>query len=102
MHGVQFLGFTTALLFAPQSGEETRAQIRRKNGELQERAQKAFIAALEGLETSIRAILRRMEEFSARLDKAHMWDKHELARWQEELEAIEEASEEALAEARME
>jgi gas vesicle protein len=96
------VGGAIALLFAPQSGEETRAQIRRKNSELQTRAREACIAALDGFENATRAILKRIEAFSARLNKAHTWDKYELARWQEELEAIEEASEEALAEARME
>jgi hypothetical protein len=46
-------------------------------------------------------IQRKTEELSTKVDKALGRDKEELARWQEELAAIEEASDEALAEARM-
>ena len=44
---------------------------------------------------------RKTEELSAKVDMAFGRDEEEFARWQEELAAIEEASDEALAEARI-
>lgn len=94
-------GGAIALLFAPRSGEETRAQIREKSSELKEKAETNCAKVLNGLETATKEILRRTEELSARLEKTHTWDEDELARWDEELAAIEQASQEALEEARM-
>ena len=95
------VGGTIALLFVPQSGEETRATIRQKNSELKERAARACTQVLKGLETVTRKVLKKTEELSARLQETHTWDEDELARWDEELAAIEQASQEALEEARM-
>jgi gas vesicle protein len=67
------VGGTIALLLAPQSGRETRVQIR-----------------------SIK------EKPKAKLNKTHTWDKDELVRWDLELAEIEQAAQEALEEARME
>ena len=94
-------GGATVLLLAPQSGEETRAQICNKGVELKERAETTGVEALKGLESAIEEIHEKTEGLSARADKALGRDNEELARWSEEITAIEEASEEALAEARM-
>jgi gas vesicle protein len=95
------VGGATVLLFTPQSGEETRAYIHQRTSELKERANKTWAKVLKELETATREILRRTEELSTRLEKRHTWDEDELARWDEELAAIEQAAEEALEEARM-
>ena len=95
-------GAATALLFAPRPGEEIRAQIREKSVELQGRAETTYAEALKRLEAGMAEIHRKTEELSAKVDRALGRDKEELARWGEELAAIEEASDEALAEARME
>jgi gas vesicle protein len=89
------------LLFAPRPGKETRAQIREKSVEWLERAEATYAEALKRLEAGTAEIHRKTEELSAKVDKALGRDEEELVRWQEELAAIEEASDEALAEARM-
>jgi gas vesicle protein len=95
-------GGATALLVAPRPGQETRAHIHEMSVELLERAETVCAEALKRLEAGMAEMQRKTEELSTQLDKALGRDKQELARWQEELAAIEEASEEALAEARME
>jgi gas vesicle protein len=95
------VGGTIALLFAPQPGEETCAKIRQKSNELKERANRLYARVLNGLETAARNALRRTEQLSARLQETHTWDEDELARWDQELAAIEQAAQEALEEARM-
>jgi gas vesicle protein len=94
-------GGATALLFAPRPGEETRVHIHEKSVELLERAETIYAEALKRLEAGTAEIHRKTEELSTKVDRALGRDKEELARWQEELAAIEEASDEALAEARM-
>jgi gas vesicle protein len=94
-------GGATALLFAPRPGEETRAQIREKSVELVERVETIYAEALKRLEAGMAEVQRKTEELSTKVDKALGRDKEELARWREELAAIEEAADEALAEARM-
>jgi gas vesicle protein len=91
----------TVLLFAPLSGEKVRAQIREKGVELRERAGMTYAEALKGLESAIEETHKKVKELSAKVDQSLGLDREELARWNEELAAIEEASEEALAEARM-
>ena len=94
-------GGATGLLFAPRSGTETRAQIHEKGVELLERFEMGYAEALRRLEIGIAEIHKKVEELSSEVDKALGRDKEDLARWQEELAAIDEASDEALAEARM-
>ncbi len=78
--GAFFLGFLTggiagaivALLFAPQSGEETRKLIREKAIDLQERASSTIEDALADAERAANEALRRAEmvynEAKARVD----------------------------------
>jgi len=94
-------GGATGLLLAPRSGKETRAQIHEKGVELLERSEMSYAEALKRLEVGIAEIHKKVEELSSEVDRALGRDKEDLARWQEELAAIEEASDEALAEARM-
>jgi gas vesicle protein len=92
----------TTLLFAPRPGKESRAQIRDGSVKLLESAEMTYAEVLKKLEVGIAEIHRKIEELSAKADKALGRDKEELVRWQKELAAIKEASDEALAEARME
>jgi gas vesicle protein len=95
------VGGTIALLLAPQSGADTRATIRQKNSELKDKVARICTQVLKKFETVTRRALSKTEELLARLQGAYTWDEDELARWDEELAEIEQASQEALEEARM-
>ena len=99
------VGGAAALLFARQSGEETRTQVREKGIELKERAEATYTEALKKLEATTEKIRKRVEELSAKVNEALAPSKEEplrVSKPTEEPEAIEEASAEALAQARME
>ena len=96
------VGGAAALLLAPQSGEETRTQIREKTIELRERAEATYGEALEKLESTAEEIRKRTVEISAKVDEAIAQGKEELARIGkrgQETPPAEEAAEEAPAEA---
>ena len=64
------VGGATALLLAPQSGEETRTQIRERSIELREKAEETYEQALKKLESTTEEIRKRTEEISAKVDEA--------------------------------
>ena len=55
-------GAVTALLLAPQSGEETRAQIRQKGGELQGKAEEVLSEARARAEAVAADIRHRADD----------------------------------------
>jgi gas vesicle protein len=59
------VGAATALLLAPQSGEETRAQIRDASLEIKERANETIAEAREKAEAITADARRRAEEITA-------------------------------------
>ena len=72
-----FLGFldwrlaaaATALLLAPQSGEETRTQLREKGIELKEKAETTYADLQEKVETSVADLRERVDELSDKVDR---------------------------------
>lgn len=63
------IGAATALLLAPQSGEETRTQIRDKSIELKEKAEVAYADVQKKLETTTAELQKKFEEFRAEAQK---------------------------------
>jgi gas vesicle protein len=96
------VGGAAALLYAPQSGEETRTQIRERSIELREKAEATYGDIVSKIEESTEDLRVRSEELSAKLDQVIAQGKEELAKISqkdEEASPAEEASEEAPAEA---
>jgi gas vesicle protein len=91
------IGAATALLLAPQSGEETRTQIRDKSIELKEKAEVTYADLHTKIETATADLRTRVEELSDKIDEAIVQGKEKLAKKAEE--AVEEAAEEAAEEA---
>ncbi|MGE5375667.1 MAG: YtxH domain-containing protein [Bacteroidota bacterium] len=58
-----------ALLFAPQSGEETRTMIKDKSIELRDQAQKSTEEAIARVEALANEALARVEEVARQLQK---------------------------------
>ncbi|MBN1994845.1 MAG: YtxH domain-containing protein [Anaerolineae bacterium] len=54
------VGATLALLLAPQSGEETRAQIRDKSLELKGRAEEGYMQARQTIEGQLAGLQEQM------------------------------------------
>ena len=54
------VGATLALLLAPQSGEETRAQIRDKSVEYKDRAGESYMQARQVVETQLAGLQEQM------------------------------------------
>lgn len=94
------IGGATALLLAPQSGEETREQLREKGIELREKAEATYAEVLSSVEASTEELRQRSEELSAKVDELIAQGKQEIAKIRKpaEEEAVE-TSEEAPAEA---
>ena len=63
-------GVVTTLLLAPQSGEETRTQIREKGIELKEQAETAYTDLQERLDNTATELRAEMERLSARVEEA--------------------------------
>jgi len=74
------IGGATALLMAPQSGEETRTQIREKSIELKDKAEATYQDALKRLETTTEDIRKRTEEITVKVDQVIAQGKQELTR----------------------
>jgi len=74
------IGGATALLMAPQSGEETRTQIRERSIELKEKAEATYQDALKHLEITTEDIRKRTEELTVKVDQVIAQGKQELAR----------------------
>jgi gas vesicle protein len=64
------VGAATALLLAPQSGEETRTHIREKGIELKEKAETTYAELQEKVETAVADLRDKVDELSAKVDRA--------------------------------
>ena len=64
------VGAAAALLLAPQSGEETQAQIRAKGGELQTQAHETYDHAREQIGATTEQIRVKASETAAKLEQA--------------------------------
>ena len=64
------IGSVAALLMAPQSGEETRTQIRETGTDLKERAEATYAGALQKIETMAADLQDKVNELSAKVDEA--------------------------------
>jgi gas vesicle protein len=89
------IGATTALLLAPQSGEETRSQLRDKGIELKEKAEATYAEVIEKVEASTEELRAKTEELSAKLDEAIEQGKTEFAKIAQKAQEAAEAAEAA-------
>jgi gas vesicle protein len=96
------VGGAAALLMAPQTGEETRTQIRDKSIEIKEKAETTYgdvVAKIDAQTTELRG---RTEELSAKMDELIAQGKQEFTRMRKrgaEVVPTVETAEEAPAEA---
>ena len=74
------IGAATALLLAPQSGEDTRTQIREKSIELKEKAEATYGEVLKKVEATTEDLRKKTEELSAKVDEVIAQGKEELAK----------------------
>lgn len=100
------LGGAAALLLAPQSGEETRTQLRDKGIELKDKAEATYADAMEKLEATTEELRKKTEELSVKVDGLIAQGKEELAKMTKKgeeaapvAEVVEEAAQEVAAEA---
>ncbi|MBN1934822.1 MAG: YtxH domain-containing protein [Anaerolineae bacterium] len=63
------IGAATALLLAPQSGEETRMQIHDKSIELKEKAEVTYAETQKKLEATTADLQKKFEELKAEAQK---------------------------------
>ena len=91
------VGGAAALLLAPQSGEETRAQIRDKGIELKEKAETTYGEVISEIEDSTGELRTRLEGLSAKMDELIAQGKSEFQRLTRRGEAIGDAAAEAAA-----
>lgn len=63
-------GVVTTLLLAPQSGEETRTQIREKGTELKDKAETTYADLQERLDSTATELRTEVEKLSARVEEA--------------------------------
>jgi gas vesicle protein len=82
------VGGAAALVLAPQSGEETRAQIRDKGIELKEKAEATYGEVIEEIEDSTTELRSRLEGLSAKMDELIAQGKDEFQRLTHKGEAI--------------
>jgi gas vesicle protein len=96
------VGGAAALLFAPQSGEQTRAQIRDRSIELKEKAEATYEEVVDEIEETTAELRGRLQELSSKMDELIAQGKSEIervtAKGSEEVPVVE-AAEEAAAEA---
>ena len=74
------VGGAAALLLAPQTGEQTRAQIRDKGIELKEKAETTYGEVIDEIEDSTGELRGRLEGLSAKVDELIAQGKDEFAR----------------------
>ena len=92
------VGGAAALLIAPQSGEETRAQIRDKGIELKEKAESTYGDVIEEIEGSTAELRGRLGSLSAKMDELIAQGKDEFQRLTHKGEAIGDEAAEAASE----
>jgi len=64
------VGAATALLLAPQSGEETRTQIRDRGIEIKEKAEVTYADVQKKVEAATADLRAKVEELSEKVDHA--------------------------------
>jgi gas vesicle protein len=74
------VGGAAALLMAPQSGEETRSQIREKSIEIKEQAEATYGDVMKKIDAQTTELRGRMEELSAKTDQLIAQGKQEISR----------------------
>jgi len=74
------VGGAAALLLAPQSGEETRAQIRDKGIELKEKAESTYNEVITEIEDSTTELRGKLEGLTAKVDELIAQGKGEFQR----------------------
>jgi gas vesicle protein len=92
------IGAATAFLLAPQSGEETRTQLREKGIELREKAEVTYGDVLHRVEAATQDLRKRTEEISVKVDQVIAQGKDEIAKISKRGKEVEEAVEEAVEE----
>lgn len=90
------IGAATALLLAPQSGEDTRTQIREKSIELKEKAEVTYADLQAKIETTTADLRSKVDELSGKVDEAIAQGKERFAK-KVPVEAASEEEEEAQA-----
>lgn len=85
------VGGAAALLLAPQSGEETRQQIRDKGIELKEKAETTYNEVIDEIEDSTTELRGRLEGLSAKMDELIAQGKQEFTRMTQKAQAVGEA-----------
>ena len=93
------VGGAAALLLAPQSGEETRAQIRDKGIELKEKAEATYGEVIDEIEDQTTELRSRMEGLSAKMDELIAQGKDEFQRLTQKGQAIGDEAAETIEEA---
>jgi gas vesicle protein len=93
------VGGAAALLLAPQSGEETRAQIRDKGIELKEKAETTYGEVINEIEDSTTELRGKLEGLSAKMDELIAQGKDEFQRLTKKAQAVGDAAVEAAEEA---
>jgi gas vesicle protein len=63
------MGALTAVLIAPQSGEETRSQIRMKSAELREKAEATYADVQQRVEATVADLRHQVDELSTKVDE---------------------------------
>jgi gas vesicle protein len=74
------VGAATALLLAPQSGEDTRTQIREKSIQLKERAEVTYADLHDKIDASTKDLRARVEDLSSKMDQAIAQGKERFAK----------------------
>ena len=82
------VGAAAALLLAPQSGEESRNQIREKGVELKEKAETTYVDLQEKVDTAVADLRSRVDELSSKVDQIIVQGREAFSR-----EAIDQAEE---------
>ena len=93
------VGGAAALLLAPQTGEQTRAQIRDKGIELKEKAETTYSEVIDEIEDSTGELRSRLEGLSAKMDQLIAQGKDEFTRLTKKGQAIGDEAAEAAADA---
>jgi gas vesicle protein len=74
------VGGAAALLMAPQSGEETRSQIRDKSIEIKDKAEATYGDVMTKIDAQTTELRGRTEELSAKMDQLIAQGKQEFSR----------------------
>jgi gas vesicle protein len=90
------VGATLALLLAPQSGEETRAQIRDKSYEIKGRAEEGIIEARQAAEKQIAVLQDQVATLQQQVGTLQEKGKEALEKGKEQVGTLQEKGKEAL------